>query len=222
MKYIFDLCLIAIILIFALIGKRAGFVRTILNMVKGVVAAILSWFAGKFAAEFLFDQVIRQNLVKKFTESISNGMNTGESAAVWNSLPRILRNALENTGISQENILKNVTGGSEALANAAADAVKSVTVSLLSLVLSLIFFFILLFLLSIIIKAICSIFKLPVLNTINSFAGFIFGLLLGIFFVLLLCKYLGVIVLPLPEETASKILNAADYSFIYIFFHNLF
>ena len=65
MDFVFDIALIVIVIISAFIGKKVGFVRSVLNLVKSIAAFILAKITSEYAAQFLFDNIISKEISKR-------------------------------------------------------------------------------------------------------------------------------------------------------------
>lgn len=202
MKYVFDIALIAVIVFFVFIGKKTGFVRCVLNLIKSVAAFILARFLSEYAAQFVFDKVIKESLAEKINEALIKNILPAKQAA-WEAIPSFIRNMLSNAGIESENFLQiSSAGTSESMAASSVEAVKSIIVPLISLILLILFFIIISLLLGIVIKLIDRFFDLPVLSALNAFLGALAGALLGVFTVALICAYWNELIMLLPQKAA--------------------
>lgn len=221
MEYIFDIVLVLIVLISAFIGKRKGFVKCILNLVKSIAAFILAKIAADYASVYLFENFFAKKLTEKITQSLYiSSKLPGES--VWEALPSFVQNLLEKSGVNSENIftVSNFATLDEMIASTVS-AVEEILVPFIALILLVLFFVGFSLLLSIVIKLIDKVFKLPVLNSLNAFLGTFVGIIFGILIIFILCSYINDIILLLPKEAADVISKLSETSMIKEFFEGI-
>lgn len=212
MEYIFDIGLVLIVLISAFIGKKKGFVKCILNLVKSIAAFIFAKIAADYASVYLFENFFAKKLTEKITQSLYiSSKLPGET--VWESLPSFVQSILEKSGINSENIftVSEFADLSEITASTI-NSVKEILVPFIALILLVLFFVVFSLLLSIVIKLIDKVFKLPVLNSLNAFFGTIVGFVFGILIIFILCSYLNDIILLLPKEASEVISKLSETS----------
>lgn len=175
-----DLIILAVIVIYLLIGLRRGFVMMVVNCIGG----ILSYIVAAALASRLADTVSNLFLVPPLRRTITNsileaGGETATAAQMWDSQSEYLRGLLMKTGMTEEK-LAVMDNPAEHLASAIAEPVgHAISYAVL---------FVLIFLLcSAAIHLIAGVLNLvtylPILSSFNS----LLGGLLGAAFALMLC-----------------------------------
>lgn len=216
MKYLFDIILLALIAICFFIGQKVGFIKSILSLAKLLIAFIFAKICGEFIAGYLFDHLAKSWLVERFTTAFSSG---AESAGqLWQKIPGIIRNLLDNAGVKAEDLFSNLSTGAENLAESAAESLRGVVTAIFAFALVLILFFVFILLLNILIRLIDKVFDLPVLRGLNTFLGGLFGALIGIFIVFLICYFWNNIMALFPKETVAVIEKYAQQSHLLTLF----
>ena len=175
-----DLIILAVIVIYLLIGLRRGFVMMVVNCIGG----ILSYIVAADLASRLADTVSNLFLVPPLRRTITNSIleadgETATAAQMWDSQSEYLRGLLMKTGMTEEKraVMDNPA---EHLASAIAEPVgHAISYAVL---------FVLIFLLcSAAIHLIAGVLNLvtylPILSSFNS----LLGGLLGAAFALVLC-----------------------------------
>ena len=175
-----DLIILAVIVIYLLIGLRRGFVMMVVNCIGG----ILSYIVAAALASRLADTVSNLFLVPPLRRTITNSIleadgETATAAQMWDSQSEYLRGLLMKTGMTEEK-LAVMDNPAEHLASAIAEPVgHAISYAVL---------FVLIFLLcSAAIHLIAGVLNLvtylPILSSFNS----LLGGLLGAAFALVLC-----------------------------------
>lgn len=216
MQYLFDILLIALIAVCFFIGQKVGFIKTVLSLAKLLVAFILAKFCGEFLAGLFFDQFAKSWLVERFTTAFSSGATS--AGQLWQKIPGVLRNLLDNAGVKAESLFEHLSDGAPALAEQAAEAIRGVVTAIFTFILVLILFFVFVLVLNILIRMIDKVFDLPILRGLNTFLGGLFGALIGVFIVFLICYFWNNIMGLFPKETVAVIDKYAQQSHLLTLF----
>lgn len=175
-----DLIILAVILIYLLIGLRRGFVMMVAHCIGGILSYILASTAASRLAEPVSEAILVPYLSKTISSSIlaSDG-ETATAAEIWNSQSEYLRGLLMKGGLSEDALAlaENPIGQlSEAIASVVGRAISYV-------VLFLLFFLLCSALIHMLARVVNLVAHLPVLGSFNS----LLGGLLGAGFGLVLC-----------------------------------
>ncbi len=198
--------LFAIILIYnAFIGAKEGFVKTMFNFLKYVVAFISAKIFSPHLAEYLtINSGIYQNINKSITKAVSSISVEDATVELWlekldiEFIPNGLRMYVEDLIMKSQNSLQGFSEHfSENLSQVIFEAVCFVVVFVITLIIW--------HLIAVIVDKITD---LPVLKQVNSLGGFAVGLLKGLLFCVLTSTLLYTIVL-MDMPVLSKMLNAS-------------
>lgn len=181
------LVVIGILIIYTLLGYRAGLIKTVFSICSMIVALILTLMISPHISKAMQSN---EKIVTYFSEKVENVLNLDESfnQSVSDSvsgidklpLPKTLKDSLIKNKNAQTYDALGVTNFSEYISHSLARIVINA--------LSFIGTFVLLLIgLRILCKVLDVISKLPVLNQINKFTGFVAGFAKGLIVLWLLC-----------------------------------
>ena len=181
-----DLVAVGIIIFFAVLSAKRGFVRSLIEVI-GFGLEIL--FIGKlspYLANITYD---------KFVEpSILNTIGNAESGGIVElpQLPKFVSTLLGNNfdlSALQNYINENISAGvTDAVAKASQQIIKPVIANVLSLLYAVILTFVLMFLIKIIAKVVNKIFSFSIVGKVNRLLGGLLGIVKGIAVVAIICS----------------------------------
>lgn len=190
-----------IILIFVaciLDGYRRGFVKMLLSVVAIVISAALAgalaapvaeWANDEFVSEMASDYIdgyfdgALENMGLSGDE-LTNDSFEGAKNEIAEAMPEELTQLLEQYDISVEEILDDISPEDtleEASAKIKENIERAIILPVLELIAFLMVYIISSIILSIIIGVVCTVFKLPVINSINKSFGAVLGMVKGLF-----------------------------------------
>lgn len=222
MAILIDILLAALLLSFFFMGLRTGLVRSLIGFLGSIVALIAAICLGNLIANWMYTDLFRSSLVDTIHSAISGqGAATAEQQAqsVLSALPSFLGNALENMGVTAQQLGESMAGSSDVVAQSAADFVSPVIIHLTALGLTILLFLIFRIGIYFLAKLIDGVFRLPVLNTINRILGGAFGLLKGGVVAFLLATVILVVAPLLPTETAESVHKTVEASYLCRWFY---
>ena len=167
---LFDLALMAVLLLFAILGARRGMILSLCSL----VALILALIGGNMVSNYLAPPLAQQlapMLEDLLQEPISNLLLSGTAALESSDsfLAHAVLNVLESHSYPTTVLLPP-------------EFILEVTEAILHPILFLIAFVLILILWRFISHALDLVARLPVLNTLNMLGGFIVGILKGLLF----------------------------------------
>ncbi len=199
MFLILDAIIVLIILIFAFLSARKGFVRTLIEVVGFVLSIVIALSLSAPIANGIYDNVVHPIVAKTVESSMNEGAATANSAvdAVWNKMPSFLTES-SFFNVSKENLTSTIT---DEMANNTADItnsisnsfVKPVVTKLLSVLIAVILVIVLLFVVKLLAKYINKLFTFSVIGDINKILGGLLGVLKGIAVSVVFCLVISLI-----------------------------
>ncbi|MBR1730994.1 MAG: CvpA family protein [Ruminococcus sp.] len=179
---ILDITIVVFVLLLAFIGLKRGIAKTLYGVICIAAAGILAYLGGRLLAELIYNNLILKSITESIKTSFeSAAVSSGNvSNGIFDSIPNFLSGILISLGITQKGFattLDTASDFSQKAATAAVDKVISpVIISVLSFFIIILLFIIIFLILKFVVgRQILKIFKLPVINWINSLLGFIFG-----------------------------------------------
>lgn len=191
---IIDILYVAIITVVIIFFIKKGLLETAFRFGRLISAAIISYFVGARVGAFFYQKFMYNWIHSGIYQRVSNGLFSASESmnvdGVVDSLPLFVRSILKADAIKDK---YGVSGGNlPILAEDISASVSKPIATFLADVLGYIFTFgaafLLILLLFWILKAV---FKLPVLNAINKFFGFLVGALGALLAILVFTGILG-------------------------------
>lgn len=182
-----DIIIVAVIVLFTIIGVRHGIARTILGIVGLFVTYAVAGGLSKWLSPLIYNSFLEQTV----TENVNNYMSSyGFDYLIDNSisaLPEWIRWLVSLFGGSSENVVQYV---SQSVSSAQTNATQTVTqtleslaVSALQIVLMIVLFIIVYIIVRKLIRLVSKVFKAPVLRQVNGFFGGVLGAVNGLLIV---------------------------------------
>lgn len=181
---IVDILVVAIILIFALIGKHRGLIKTLSWLVSLFLAFSLASTFSDLASPVVSEKVVFPLLSSKIQETTaSHPENRAETSVEYSE-------SFKKLGIP-ESIITDATDElskafNENISEPLIALTRNIAYKITHALLFVIFFFVLLLVISLLLKVVNLAAKIPVLNCINKSLGLIFGLVFGYLIVIVL------------------------------------
>lgn len=222
MSIVIDLILVAIILLFALISAKRGFVKVLVETVGFVAAIIVAFTVSTPLAETTYDKLIEPPVVKAAVNAV------GESAEheAWNALPDFLMNNSlfgEELNSFTQKISQNISEGTEtAVKNASQEIVKPIAVKIIGLLYSVILVIVLTILVKFLAKIINSMFSFSVVGTLNRTLGGVLGAVKGIIIAIVFCMLISLILTLSGKPFLIFNQNDIDNTYLFKFLTQIF
>lgn len=188
-----------IVILFIVIGAFRGIARSILNLIGFALDAVLAYYIAPPLAQWIYDEFIKQTVILKIQESISQN---GVSVA-WENIKTALPDWLSGaigftngiTGQGVDNVVNNIQlSDSQTLemARSIESAIGGLAVSALTIILVFVLFALLMIVIKLIIRLIIKAMNAPVLRQINKILGAVLGAVEGCALVWFLCAVFGI------------------------------
>ena len=182
-----DIIIVAVIVLFALIGVKRGIAKTILNLAGLVITAISAYYLSSFLSQFIYDSFLKQTVITNIQQIIEqNGIdyalnNCLEAVPQW--INGILSFFAGIFGVSLDEFESQLIIPSD-ISSSTSQVVESAVAPVVTSVLSIIFVIVLFIIIFIIVKKLIrlalGVFNIPVIKQINQLLGGIFGLAEGL------------------------------------------
>ena len=189
---IIDIIIVAVILLFTVLGVWRGIARTLLNLVGMIVGMLLSRWLSNGLALWIYATFIKPSVTASLEEQI---MKNGFSEAVAKSLEAvpqwldsIIGTVFTPLGISYDDLQKGMFIGQDqanSIAKAIEEPLSRIIIAVISIALMMVIFLVITMIFKLIIRAIMQAVRVSGLSGINHFFGGILGLTEGFVFVFL-------------------------------------
>ncbi|CRZ35424.1 colicin V production protein [Herbinix hemicellulosilytica] len=201
------IAVLAIIIINAWIGKRVGFIKIVFSLFSFIITLLITtWISPKINGLLKNNETFYQKTYQKVEKTLSlDTKENNDQDEMINDLPlpkSIRENLIENKKKQEANIKSYIVS-----------RVTGIVINAIAFILTYVVVFAGLWIIS---AAINIISKLPIINQINKWAGFIVGGMQGLFIVWLLLLLLTVFGGSELSQSAFKQIEESKFlSFIY-------
>ena len=223
-----DLVIIAIFALFIWRSAVRGFVRTLIETVGGIIIICTAFSLSNSLANYVYDSYMRDDIVSSIANTAQHAKLNTEAAVddIWESLPSVVRGAAAVGGFDKDSLSdaidKTVDGGTEKVELLVADTiVKPIVTGAISFIVSLLLIAVLLFLLHKLAYWINSMFKLPIINSVNSVLGGVIGAVKGAVVIFALVVLISLIMQIFGEKFAFFTPEFIDKTHLFKLLYNL-
>ena len=216
---IIDIIIVAVILLFTVLGVWRGIARTLLNLVGMIVGMLLSRWLSNGLALWIYATFIKPSVTASLEEQI---MKNGFSEAVAKSLEAvpqwldsIISSVFAPLGIRYEDLQNGMFIGRDqasSIAQAIEEPLSRIIIAVLSMVLMVVLFLVIMMIIKMIIRVILRAVHATGLSGINHFFGGILGFAEGFAFVFLAINIFYVI---MTSASPSFKLDPQTYGVIF-------
>ncbi|MGN0453286.1 MAG: CvpA family protein [Ruminococcus sp.] len=228
---IFDIVLIAVIIVFAVVGYKKGIAKSVLSIVSFVLSAVLALLFARMLSVWIFDAFVKKAITQNVADAIS-ASGAGDAAAAVNAvimaIPQFASNMFNYISDSPDGFSTvcedALTLDGESAASTIVGAVEPAVVGVISLILGIVLFVVLSFLLSKLAGYVAKLFRLPVIRVVDSIGGLILGVAEG-FFAVFLCAMVLNLLMPLISANFSADIERyimSSYIFSHIYSGDIF
>ena len=190
MDFIVDFLIVAVFALCIFVGVKNGLIRSIIGLVVVAAAAALAVWLSEPVASGIYDLFIKKSLETAVAAQLTS-QNVQE---VISSLPAAIVKAAQSMGVDIAAISEKAGSVDLSASNIAAEicdsVAKPIAVAVLKVLSFAVIFFVCDFFLQIAAKAVCKLFELPVIRSVNRTLGGVFGALKGVFVAVFACLLL--------------------------------
>lgn len=211
LPYLVDAVVVLIFVCAVLDGRRRGFVKMILSLVAAIISIALAGELSEPIAVRINDAYLHDIIVEEIDNNLNiDDITQQDIAQIEEAVPSQIMAVAEEAGISIEDILTAATEAEGGLSeNLIAEAEENLIIPILTMTVFAAVYILLMMVFAIIIGAINTAFKLPVLNKLNTLLGALLGALKGVTVVLVISIVAVLTASFAPEnELGEAVLNS--------------
>ncbi|MDD5952685.1 MAG: CvpA family protein [Oscillospiraceae bacterium] len=212
MSILLDAVVVAIVVLFALLGLRKGFFRSLMGLIGAIAALIAALTVGRFLSDWLYDTWGRALLTDAVTNALADsGASTAEGIAT--ALPSYLQPVLDFAG-GTKGLETLLSASSGKVAGVVVKVLEPAVTNLLMVLLTIVLFLVFLLIVRLLLRLLDRVTHVPVLRQVNGLLGFLLGMCKGLLIVWLLC-ILTTALLPLWSGSGQWLKTAVDGSYLF-------
>lgn len=224
MGIVFDVAIVAIIILFLIISARKGAVRSLIEFIGALASILLSAVLSIYLSDLLFNLLLRDSLIRSVEEALKSaaGQETVQQiAAAFDKLPGFISNSINVDALTPQISGALAESTSQAATLMVDLAAAPVIKMLMRVVLVILLYIIFRLLVRLIAFAGDRFARLPVLNQLNGLFGAVLGLVKAALAVFILTAIIRAVV---PMVETPKIFTEQNiqgsYVFRYAYEHN--
>lgn len=201
MNIILDLIVVAIIVLFVVLSAKKGFVRTLIEVVGFILAAVL---ASSFSAPIttaICDNTIKP-IVEEATvsalEDTATSNITDAAENIWDSLPGFVVNAAESSGITKNSVGEHISSSTTQTLDGVVDGLVNnvfmpIIFNIVKIIITFVLFVALVIISMIVARLINKLFSGAVLGKLNRALGGLLGAVKGSAFAAIFCLLISLL-----------------------------
>lgn len=210
--------MVAVFALCIFVGVKNGLIRSVIGLVVVAVSAALAvWLSEPVANGIYYNLFIKESLetaVAAQLPDMSSAKLTSQNVQqVISSLPAVIVKAAQSMGVDIAAISEKAGSIDLSAANIAAEicdsVAKPIAVAVLRVLSFAVVFFVCDLVLQLVARAVCKLFELPVIRSVNRVLGGVFGALKGLFVVLFACLLLDAAASLLPGTQFASAVGAS-------------
>ena len=215
---IYDIILIAVILVSMIMGIRNGASKTIVSLIAVFLAATLSIALSRPLADMFFENFLRTSLENKVADAITKSV-ADAGADFVNPLGKIFLNGFDYFSGSANSVDSMISAQGAKAASSVVDMYKPVFVGFISLILAIILFVLLAIIFRYLSRPMLKLFKFSFVKKTDKLLGGVLGLARGAVIIVVLAMMLRLLAPVIPADTffiGSKSVNESSiFTYIY-------
>ena len=196
MHIIIDVALCAIVLLFAFISRKKGFLTTFLELCGFILAGFAAIKLSPIVSEWIYDTLIAPSMISSVTDKLSSSAAVAADTVIG-AIPAFAVKAAEFIGINVKGIAEGTasSGSFEKIASEVnASVIRPIIVLLIKAILTIIMFVVFMIVIKLIAKLFKGVNKLPLIGGLNKALGFILGIGKGAIVAMLVCFVLYLLI----------------------------
>ncbi len=202
MSIILDLAVLAIIILAVFIGYKRGFIRTVINLVGYIVAAVLAYVVSLPISQFIFNTFLRKQsveLIQSAVEKQSGGQSVAQLidtafAAIPEKVHTLAASYIGSTEAIKNNLISSTPTTAEIAENVVNKVIEPISTMIIQTLAFIILFIVFCIAVKLITKALKVIDKIPLLGSANAALGAVVGIIQAIVFVLIFTAAVAMVI----------------------------
>ena len=194
MDFIVDFLIVAVFALCIFVGVKNGLIRSIIGLVVVAAAAALAVWLSEPVASGIYDLFIKKSLETAVAAQLPDMSSAQLTSQNVQEVPAAIVKAAQSMGVDIAAISEKAGSVDLSASNIAAEicdsVAKPIAVAVLKVLSFAVIFFVCDFFLQIAAKAVCKLFELPVIRSVNRTLGGVFGALKGVFVAVFACLLL--------------------------------
>lgn len=214
---IFDICIVVVLLLFAIYGKKKGFFKSLVGLLSVALSAVVSCFCCEKISVWVYDLLFKQQINKSITSFLTSSLMGDD---VFNHLSDGVIDFLKFFGVTNQELNKTIDSSYQVTGNIVESlelGISSTIINILNFIFIIALFILGMFVFRLILKSILPVFELPLLKQVNGLLGFLLGLIKGAVFVVVVILILKLLAVNEIFFLNNEIINQSN---LLVFLYN--
>ncbi len=225
MSIIFDVIVVAVIVLIAVTDYRRGLINSIIGLAGTVVSAIAASMLASAFAVHIYTQFFMDNIRDTVSQALVSLPSTAtaleKSEQIISSLPDYAENILALMGINSGNLFSSIDMDIVPIPEAVEGLVRTGAIKLITIVLTVILFILMVAIITFIARFVTKTISIVGLSIVNKIGGAVLGVAKAVILIMILTLVFYFIMMFLPTETTVSINNAIENTFLYKGIYNI-
>lgn len=183
MNFLADILLLAVVILFVIIGKTRGFLRTLLSFLGKIISLVTALFISKTYSEKFYELFLKARVTESLSQKLEADGGAFDIAEVMKDIPASLLEFCDMLGFDVDSLINGINS-SQITNDVAVLIEENVLAPILILVCQVVIFSVVSALISIVltivINLVCTVDKLPIIKSANGVLGAVLGLINGV------------------------------------------
>ena len=222
MSIIFDLFLIALVVITVILTAKKGFAKSVVKTVAFVLALILTIFITEPVTNIVYDKFLSEKFEGAVETVFENTLNSAEAKideelnAAIDTMPSFISDFVKEKGFSAQDIIDSAnpeTASPDNLASEFCDKyIKPAALSFLNYIVALLLFIILYFILLLVLRIFAAVLGGGLFGFVDTALGAVLGLVNGAIYATVLCIALTLLSRVVSGDFPSAMIEGSKIS----------
>ena len=220
MKYALDIAIVVVVVLFAAIGAKKGFIKACIDFVGAFVSMIAAGILSLPVAEWVYETFFHDALLEKISQAVT-GMNAADAVhAVFAGFPDVLLRGLGALGITESGVMEQVETGAMGIAEGITAQISPMLIGFVRIFALLVLFILFIVVLRAVAALLTGVCHLPVLRKLTGFFGTVFGILLAVVTIWVVLACVHAILPLLSAEMQLKMAELTTDSIVWNFLYD--
>lgn len=212
MQYLFDIIIVAVLVLFTVIGAKKGFIKAAADLLGGIVAMIAAGILSNPVAEFIYSKLFAEAVEHKVRAVLEiKGMELDD---YFGELPEFVSRWLDFAGINAETVSSRIASSGDSAAEVVTQTLAPVFIGFINVFVVIILFLLFMIIIKALANLLTGLFHLPLLKEVNGILGAVLGLILGAIVVWIAAGAIDFFKPMMETETQRKIDNMVENSIV--------
>ena len=180
MRYVLDIAIVIVVILFAARGARKGFIKACVDFIGGFAAMIAAGILSLPVAKWVYYTFFHDAVLEKISAAVTGMEATDAVHTVFAEFPDVIVRGLTALGVTEAGVIGSIEGGAMGIAEGIAEQMGLLLIGFVRIFAMLVLFVLLLVVIRALATMLTGFFRLPILRSANQLLGTVFGALMSV------------------------------------------